>query len=174
MYTPTDPNNQQGLDKLKSAQESDRNPLWLDATFTLVPKDEKGNPLLTACTDGDVQILGILPQQTTGGTKTQTAADVASGINDAAGALTSFYPGSQDLVTSATKALNVVFGVIFPPKPIAYQYSYMDGNCRFGWYFRPDTSAAAGSGGASSILGLQTGIILLKTKKTIASIGVSG
>ena len=172
VYAPTDVKDQSQLDKIKSAQETTANPVWLDATFTVIPKDTAGNPIPNACSDGSLQILGILPQQTSGGTKTSTQADVASGINDAAGALASFYPGTATLVTSATKALNVVFGDIFPPRPIAYQYSYMHGNCTFGWFFRPNTSGAADA--AASILGLQTGIVLLKTNKNIASIGVTG
>jgi hypothetical protein len=172
VYAPADVADQSQLDKIKSTQETTANPLWLDATFTIIPKDANGIAIPNACRDGSIQVLGILPQQTTGGTKTSTQADVAGGINDAAGALASFYPGESNLVSSATKALNVVFGDIFPPKPIAYQYSYMHGDCNFGWFFRPNTS---GSGsGPASILGLQTGIVLLKTTKNIRSIGVTG
>jgi hypothetical protein len=70
--------------------------------------------------------------------------------------------------------MNVVFGDIFPTKPIAFQYSYLSGNCDFGWFFRPNLNASTGTGGAASILGLQTGIILLKTTRDIAQIQVVG
>jgi Carboxypeptidase regulatory-like domain len=160
--------------KISAAQETDRNPQWLDASFTLSFLDKSGKLLTTACTDGSVQVLGLLPQQTVTAIKNQSAADVASGINDVAGALASFYPGAQSQVTAATKAMNVVFQDIFPPQPVAYEYSYMTGNCDFGWYFRPNTSASAGASGEASILGIQTGIALLKTDKNIARIQVNG
>jgi hypothetical protein len=160
--------------KIKAAQETDRNPLWLDASFTLSLSDANG-PLPNACTDGSVQVLGLLPQQTVAAMKNQTIADIASAVNDAAGAMASFYPGSQGEVTSATKALNVVFQDIFPPKPVAYEYSNMTDNCNFGWYFRPNTSATTTpTSGAASILGIQTGIILLRTSKNITRISVNG
>jgi Carboxypeptidase regulatory-like domain len=160
--------------RIKAAQETDRNPLWLDASFTLSLWDANG-PLPNACSDGSVQVLGLMPQQTVSAMKNQTIADVASAVNDAAGAMASFYPGSQGEVTSATKALNVVFQDIFPPKPVAYEYSNMTDNCNFGWYFRPNTSATAtGSSGEASILGIQTGIILLRTSKNITKISVNG
>jgi hypothetical protein len=50
----------------------------------------------------------------------------------------------------------------------------MTDNCNFGWYFRPNTSPTAGAGGAASILGIQTGIVLLKTSKRITKIVVNG
>jgi hypothetical protein len=40
-------------------------------------------------------------------------ADIATGVNDVAGALASFYPGAQNQVTAATKAMNVVFQTFF-------------------------------------------------------------
>jgi hypothetical protein len=106
--------------------------------------------------------------------KNQMGADIATGVNDVAGALASFYPGAQNQVTAATKAMNVVFQDIFPPQPVAYEYSNMNGNCDFGWYFRPNKSNTAGASGPASILGIQTGILLLKTKNNIASIHVNG
>jgi hypothetical protein len=71
--------------------------------------------------------------------------------------------------------MNLLFQDLFPPQPIAYQYSNMKDNCEFGWFFRPNTSASAGAAGAASILGVQTGIVLLKTtKKDIKRLRVSG
>jgi hypothetical protein len=160
--------------KIKAAQETDRNPLWLDASFTLSLYDNDGNQLPDACTDGSVQVLGLMPQQTVAALKNQTIADVASAANDVAGALATFYPGTAGQVTAATKAMNIVFQDIFPPKPVAYEYSNMTDNCNFGWYFRPNTTSSAGASGQASILGIQTGIVLLKTTKDIASIKVNG
>lgn len=162
--------------KIEAAQETDRNPLWLDSSFTLSFSGENG-PLPNACSDGSVQVLGLLPQQTVTAMKNQTIADIATAANDAAGALASFYPGSMGEVTSATKAMNVVFQDIFPPKPVAYEYSNMTDNCNFGWYFRPNTSATttgANGAGEASILGIQTGILLLRTSKNITRILVNG
>ncbi|MFY9853621.1 MAG: carboxypeptidase-like regulatory domain-containing protein [Terracidiphilus sp.] len=164
----------QNEDTTIQKDETDLNPLWLDASFTLTFFDQAGNPINGACTDGSVQILGLLPQQTVSAMKNQTIADIATGVNDVAGALASFYPGEQNQVTAATKAMNVVFQDIFPPQPVAYEYSNMNGNCDFGWYFRPNKSTAAGASGPASILGIQTGILLLKTKSNIASINVNG
>jgi hypothetical protein len=158
---------------IEASQETDRNPLWLDASFTLSFYDRDGNPLAGACSDGSVQVLGLMPQQTVAALKNQTIADVASAANDVAGALATFYPGTSSEVGAATKAMNIVFQDIFPPKPVAYEYSDMTDNCDFGWYFRPNTTAT-GSGGQASILGIQTGIALLKTAKSIASIKVNG
>lgn len=164
----------QNEDATIQKDETDLNPLWLDASFTLTFLDKDGKSIDNACRDGSVQILGLLPQQTVSAMKNQTIADAATGVNDVAGALASFYPGTQNQVTAATKAMNVVFQDIFPPQPVAYEYSNMNGNCDFGWYFRPNKSSAAGASGPASILGIQTGILLLKTKNNIASINVNG
>lgn len=79
VYVPSAVADKTQVDKIMSAQETDRNPLWLDATFTLVPEDAEGHEIGAACSDGSVRILGLLPQQTASGTKSQTLADVASG-----------------------------------------------------------------------------------------------
>jgi hypothetical protein len=50
----------------------------------------------------------------------------------------------------------------------------MDGNCTFGWFFRPNAQSTSATSGEASILGTQTGIILLKTDKKIKKISVSG
>jgi hypothetical protein len=174
---PSDPNDSstiQNEEKSIQKDETDLNPLWLDSSFTLTFSDKDGKPIDGACTDGSVQILGLLPQQTVAALKNQTSADIATGVNDVAGALASFYPGVQNQVSAATKALNVIFQDIFPPQPVAYEYSNMNGNCDFGWYFRPNKSSTAGASGPASILGIQTGIVLLKTKNNIASINVNG
>jgi hypothetical protein len=156
-----------------SAQETDRNPLWLDATFVLEPLDRAGHQLPNACTDGSVQVLGLLPQANLSAPKAQVAADVAQGVVDVSGALASFYPGVQGQVAAATKALNVLFQDIFPPRPVAYQYPSMNGNCEVGWFFRPNTTPGAKDGQAS-ILGIQTGIVLLKTSGDVKQIRLSG
>jgi protocatechuate 3,4-dioxygenase beta subunit len=158
---------------IQAAQETDRNPVWLDASFTLSLYDSNGNPLPNACSDGSVQVLGLMPQQTVAALKNSAIADAASAANDVAGALATFYPGTSGEVSAATKAMNIVFQDIFPPRPVAYEYSNMTDNCNFGWYFRPNTTAS-GTIGQSSILGIQTGIVLLKTSKIIASIKVNG
>jgi hypothetical protein len=161
-------------DGIQAAQETDRNPLWLDATFTLIPEDKDGNAIPMACTDGSVQVLGLLPQANISAAKDSVAADVASGVVDVSGALASFYPNVATGVASATKAMNILFQDLFPPKPVAYQYPSMNGNCEVGWFFRPNTSATAGAQGQASILGIQTGIVLLKTTKDIVQIRLSG
>jgi hypothetical protein len=165
--------NEGSPDSIQSAQETDRNPLWLDATFYLVPEDANGNPIPGACTDGSMQVLGLLPQANISAPKTSVVGDVASSAVDVSGALASFYPGAATGVAAATKAMNVVFQDLFPPKPVAYQYPNMNGNCEIGWFFRPNTNAAGGAGQAS-ILGIQTGIVLLKTTRNIKQIQMHG
>lgn len=159
---------------IQYAQETEQNPLWLDASFTLTFLDAAGNPLPNACTDGSVQVLGLLPQPTISALKNRTAANVATSITDTAGAIASFFPSAATPSSAATSALNVVFQNIFPPQPVAFEYANMNGNCNFGWYFRPNTSSAAGASGPASILGIQTGIALLKTSDNIAAIRVNG
>jgi len=160
-------------------QETDLNPIWLDASFTLTFYKQDGSPLPNACKDGSVQVLGLLPQQTVTALKNQTISNVSSTANDVAGALSSFYPASG-VVAAATKALNVLFQDIFPPQPVAYEYSNLIDQCNFGWYFRQNKSSTSSSSstssasGDASILGIQTGIILLKTNKEIGSIKVNG
>jgi hypothetical protein len=161
-------------DQIQAVQETNRNPLWLDASFTLTFFDRNNTLIPSACTDGRVQVLGLLPQQTVAALKNRTAANVATDITDAAGAIASVYPGASTGATAATSALNVVFQNIFPPQPVAYEYSNMNGNCNFGWYFRPNTSSSGGASGEASILGIQTGIVLLKTSDDIVSIKVNG
>jgi hypothetical protein len=152
-------------------EETKQYPTWLDATFTLEPQNDQGQVIKGACESGAVRVLGILPQQTVATTQASIPDQVATAINSVAGALASFYPGVKSQVSGATSALNVLFQAIFPPKSVAYQYSYLDGNCRFGWYFRPNTSGA-GTEGVASILGIQTGIVMLQTDKSIAAIQV--
>jgi hypothetical protein len=165
--------NEGSPDSIRSAQETDRNPLWLDATFYLQPEDAQGNVIAGACTDGSVQVLGLLPQANISAPKTSVMGDVASSAVDVSGALASFYPGAATGVAAATKAMNVVFQDLFPPKPVAYQYPDMNGNCEVGWFFRANPTAAGGAGEAS-ILGIQTGIVLLKTTKNIKQIHMNG
>ncbi len=164
--------NEGSPDSIQSAQETDRNPLWLDATFYLVPEDANGNPITGACTDGSMQVLGLLPQANISAPKTSVVGDVASSAVDVSGALASFYPNGGT-VAAATKAMNVVFQDLFPPRPVAYQYPNMNGNCEIGWFFRPNTNATGGAGQAS-ILGIQTGIVLLKTTRNIKQIQMHG
>lgn len=161
--------------KQQASQETKFNPVWLDASFTLSFQGADGTPLPNACSDGSVQVLGVMPQQTITAAKNQAVADISTATTDVAGALATVYPGSAE-VTAATKAVNVLFQDLFPPKPVAYEYSYMLDNCNFGWYFRQNTSAAAGSqeAGEASILGMQTGIVMLKTDSSIGQILVNG
>ena len=162
----------------QAKQETDREPLWLDASFTLkfFKKDDKGAEVAvddSACKDGStIQIIGMMPQQTTSAVKNQTAANVTTAVNSVAGALTSLLPEGNE-VSAATNALNVLFQNIFPPQPIAYQYSNITDNCNFGWFFRPNDTVG-GTVGQASILGIQTGIVMLKTKKEITKIQVNG
>ncbi|MGA3047943.1 MAG: carboxypeptidase regulatory-like domain-containing protein [Terracidiphilus sp.] len=176
VYLSADKKGQISEDQAK--QETDREPLWLDASFTLkfYEKDNNGGEVAiddSACKDGStIQIIGMLPQQTTSALKNSTAANVTTAVNSVAGALTSLLPqGSQ--VSAATNALNVLFQNIFPPQPIAFQYSNITDNCNFGWFFRPNDIAGS-TVGQASILGLQTGIVMLKTKKKITKIEVTG
>jgi Carboxypeptidase regulatory-like domain len=161
--------------KQQASQETKFNPVWLDASFTLSFQSADGTQLPNACSDGSVQVLGVMPQQTITAAKNQTVADISSAATDVAGALATVYPGSAE-VTAATKAVNVLFQDLFPPKPVAFEYSYMLDNCNFGWYFRQNTSVAAGSqeAGEASILGMQTGIVMLKTDSSIGQILVNG
>jgi hypothetical protein len=119
-----------------------------------------------------MQVLGLLPQANISAPKTSVVGDVASSAVDVSGALASFYPNGGT-VAAATKAMNVVFQDLFPPRPVAYQYPNMNGNCEIGWFFRPNTNAAGGAGQAS-ILGIQTGIVLLKTTRNIKQIQMHG
>jgi hypothetical protein len=146
-------------------QETALNPLWLDASFTLTFIDKDGNALPNACKDGSDQVLGLLPQQTVTALKNQTTSNVSATANDVAGALSSFYPASG-VVAGATKALNVLFQDIFPPQPVAYEYSNLLDECNFGWYFRQNKNSTAPTAGDASILGMQTGIVLLKSPRT--------
>jgi hypothetical protein len=176
----TPPADQQTADEIakginESSQETDRNPQWLDATFTLSAFDEKDNLITDACIDDKtVKILTLLPQQTVAGLKNQTVADITATAAAASGAIAPLSPGVGSVVAGATKALNVVFQDIFPPRPIAYQYSYMKGNCSFGWFFRPNPNSTAGKDGEASILGTQEGIILLKVDPKVKKLTVTG
>ncbi len=159
----------------KANQEKDRFPEWLDATFRLIFLDLDGNEIPEACSANStdrVQVLGQLPQQTIAATQNNSVADVSQAIVDTSGALATFYPGVKDQVSAATSAMNIVFKDLFPPRPVAYQYSYVNGSCEVGWYFRPNKKAGAGTVGAASVLGLQTGVLMLKVPKTVNAIEI--
>lgn len=156
-------------------QEKNRFPEWLDATFVLTFLDGSNKPLPDACaaeSSDRVQVLGQLPQQTVAATENRPIADISQAVVDTSGALATFYPGTKEQVSSATSAMNVAFKDLFPPRPVAYQYSYLDGSCTMGWYFRPNKKAGSGTVGAASILGLQTGVAMLKVSKAVAKIRV--
>ncbi|AEU37458.1 carboxypeptidase-like regulatory domain-containing protein [Granulicella mallensis] len=162
------------LDKsVKSAQETNRNPNWLDAEFTITPVDSNGKALKGCGLGEGIEVLGALPQQTVGSTKNQKTADVATAINNVASGLASFYPGVSTQVGAASSAMNVVFQDLFPPQPIAFQYTSVSGNCDVDWFFRPNAAAGA-TVGASSILGTQTGILMLKVPSSIKRLQVEG
>jgi hypothetical protein len=144
-------------------------PKWIDASFTLSALDEQGNDHCSS----DLQIVGILPQQTVSGTKTSVEADLATAVGSLATDLTSFFPAVNKQATGATSALGVLFDGLFPPKGVAFQYAYQDDNCHFGWFFQPNTTAGATTAEAS-LLGTQMGIALLKVTKRIRKIQVTG
>jgi hypothetical protein len=87
------PTNQTDADKQvnsieQSSQETNRNPEWLDASFSLTATDDKDKAIDIDCTDDkSIKILQILPQQTVAGLKNQPLADTATAINSIAGAL---------------------------------------------------------------------------------------
>lgn len=158
--------NPSDLDSIQSVQDGDRDINWLDATFDLTPVDSNGQPL--PC-DENVQVLGLLPGTTVAGTKTPAADTAATAASQLMTALAPFFPTVKTVAEGATSALQVLFTDLFPPKSVAYQYSFLDGNCSFGWYFKPN----ANSSPATSVLGTQTGLVLLRTSKSVATIRVS-
>lgn len=173
--------------KFEENQETKLNPTWLDTSFTLSffghPEGadaSKEVELPNACADGSVQIIGILPQQTTTAFQNSPVADAAAAVSATANALTSVMPAGAT-VSAATNALNVLFQDIFPPKPIAYEYSHLKDSCNFGWFFRQNSKAGLPQGsnsqseaGEASLLGVQQGIVLLKTDRKITRIEVTG
>jgi hypothetical protein len=159
---PVDNGQKMVPDKIPQIGKNDlaNSPKWIDASFTLAALDDQG---LDQCSS-DLQIVGILPQQTVSGTKTSGEADLAAALGSLATDLTSFFSSVNKQATGATNALGVLFDGLFPPKGVAFQYSYQDDNCHFGWFFQPNTTAGATTGEAS-LLGTQMGIALLKVTK---------
>jgi hypothetical protein len=152
-------------DSIEAVRDADRDILWMDATFDLTPQDKSGAALACA---GNVQVIGLVPGATVTSIKTPAANTAATAANQLMTALAPFFPGAKAVGGASTSALQVLFTDLFPPKPVAYNYAFLDGPCRFGWYYKANPAATP----PVSILGLQTGLVLLRTAKEVATIGV--
>ena len=153
--------------EIDSVQDGDRDIKWMDATFTIDPLGSDGNSLGNC--GQYVQILGLLPNQTEAALKTPVANTVATTANQLVSATTPFVMGVGAVAGGATDALQVLFNALFPPKADAYLYSWMDGPCTFGWYFKGDANATP----PVSVLGTQTGIVLLRTDSKVATLHIT-
>jgi len=154
------------LDSIDSVQDGDRDINWMDASFDLVAKDVSGNAL--PC-ETSVQVLGLLPGATVTSLKTPVANAAATAANQLVTALAPFFSGAKTVAEASTSAFQVLFTDLFPPKPVAYQYAFLDGACSFGWYFKPNPTTTP----PTSVLGTQTALVLLRTSMDVASIGLS-
>lgn len=154
-------------DSIDAVRDADRDINWMDASFDLVPLGSDGRPLPCG---GNVQVIGLVPGATVTSTKTPAANTAASAANQLMTALAPFFPGVKSVGEASTSALQVLFTDLFPPKSVAYQYAFLDGACSFGWYYKANPTATP----PLSILGVQTGLVLLRTTKDVASMEVSG
>jgi hypothetical protein len=154
---------------IKSADDvfEAREPDWIEVHFELqaIPKDKttlaKGN---SGC-DG-LQVLGLLPNSTISEAH-QTTPQLAA--NSVAEVVTAFAPASlpfKGMAQSSSQALAILFNNLMKPKPVAYQYAEMENSCHFGWYFQKS--------GNVSLLGLQSGVVLLRADENVSSIKVTG
>jgi hypothetical protein len=120
-----------------------------------------------------IQIIGVLPGTTTAASKPQVAATVAGDVAGVVTATSSAYPGVGTLVTAIASGAQVLFNSLFPPKTVAYQYAYLDNSDPFhpifGWFFKANSLATP----PTSILGIQTGEVLLQTDPTVHFVKVS-
>ena len=154
-------------ESIEGVKDADRDITWMDATFHLTTTNEKGDAV--DC-PGNVQIIGMLPGATLSTSKTPVLNTAASATNQLITALAPFFPSVKAVAEASSSALQVLFTDLFPPKAVAYQYSFMDGPCTFGWYYKANAAATP----PVSILGIQTGLILLRTTKDVARIGIEG
>lgn len=153
-------------DSIEGVHDADRDITWMDASFDLTPKGSNSQAL--PC-EGNVQVIGLVPGATVTTNKTPAVDTAASAANQLMTALAPFFPGVKTVGTAATSALQVLFTDLFPPKSVAYQYAFLDGACSFGWYYKANPSATP----PISILGVQTGLVLLRTSKDVSSMEVS-
>lgn len=168
-----DPKQENQNAEIKSVKNESIDLKWMRAEFTIVPLDKDGNPLPDSLPKGEVpyvQILGLSPSATLAASKTPLANTVATAGNQLMTAAAPFFPGVGDVAEAATSSLQVLFSNLFPPKADAYQYAWIDGQREFGWYFKQDVNA----GTPVSVLGLQTGLVLLRTSKKVKSITIQG
>jgi hypothetical protein len=161
-YLKTSADNQHP-EAIPGVADGDREISWMDATFTLNPKNSEGHSV--TCVN-DVQVIGLLPGPTVATVKTPLANTVATVANQLMTAFVPFFPPVKDQSTAASSAFSVLFSSLFPPTVRAIEYSYLDG-CEFGWYYKSNTAPP------TSVLGTQTGLILLRTTKLVTSIELS-
>lgn len=154
------------LDSIESVQDGDRDVAWMDSSFDLVPYDAQGAKL--GC-DNTVQVLGLLPGATVTGSKPSVAGTAATAANQLMTALVPFFPGVKAAGEASTSALQVLFTDLFPPKTQSYQYAFLDGSCSFGWFYKANPTATP----PTSILGIQTGLVMLRTSTAVRRLDIT-
>jgi len=154
------------LDSIESVRDGDRDVNWMDASFNLDPVDENGNEL--SC-DSSLSVIGLLPGATVTGNKNSTASDAANTANQLMTALVPFFPGVKAVGQASTSALQILFTDLFPPKTKSYQYAFLDGACSFGWFYKANPTATP----PTSILGIQSGLVMLRTTTNVRHIAVT-
>ena len=133
----------------------------IDPKLASTDQSVKGSPCK------GLQILEILPNS--------TVSEPHIGISQAAAntvaeVVTSFAPAvapNGALTQGAGQGLAVLFDNLMRPKSVAYQYAEMENSCHFGWYFKGDEHQV-------SLLGLQSGVVLLRAPASVSSIKVTG
>jgi hypothetical protein len=144
----------------------------MDATFVLKAfdgKDGSGTP--QTCANS---IVGLLPGATVSGAHTPWLNTLAVMASQLTTSLAPFFATVSPEATGATAAAATLAAKLFPPTSVPYQYAFLDNSdekaCTFGWYFK---SRVDEKGAPTAILGLQTGVLLLKVPKTVKSITIT-
>jgi hypothetical protein len=169
LRTPEGPNYATDPNSIKNVT-GDNDVDWIDITFTVTGLDASHKPPM--CNPSPcLKIIGLLPGTTAAFAKPQLADTIAGSSASLASAISPVLPAGGSVLTAATSGIKVLFDSLFPPKTTASQYAYIDyedGLQKFGWYFAGNSTASP----PTSILGIQTGQVMLQADPSIAYIDV--
>jgi len=144
----------------------DRQLEWMSVHIELTAKARENETVPDKDPCRGLQILEIAPNSTVSEPRGSIPQATANTISEV---VTSLAPASIPngaLARGASQGLAVLYNNLTRPRPVAYQYAEMENSCHFGWYFQKS--------GDVSLLGLQTGLVLLRAPKEVGSITVTG
>jgi hypothetical protein len=154
---------------------------WMNVKLHLQPLDDNDKPL--DCGSECLRVIGLLPGTSTAASNEQIAAAIADAVAKTASAVAPAIPTIGSTIVAATAGAQVIFDTLFPPKTVTYQYAFLnedeppdhdphdleEHSTALGWFFKENSSATP----PISLLGIQTGMVMLQTTLKVAKIEVT-